>query len=268
MRDLIDKIQINMPFQLLMDQYLPLVLKEKINPEIGFTCFVLDTVTRNHIRDIADRISDAGLTVTLHAPFFDLRPGAIDRKIRDASIERLKQLFDIAPLFMPRSIVCHAAFDEKYYTGFEETWLSKSIDTWKGFIDIADDLNAIIALENVYEETPAYLARLFDAFGDTSSLRCCFDTGHCNTFSAVPVETWVDTIGHRIGEVHLHDNDGRSDAHAPVGDGTFPFHDFLKALVKKGISPIITVEPHTEKDLWRTLQNIGSMKLLTYFDGQ
>ncbi len=266
MRDIIDRVQINMPFQLLVDRYLPLVLEKRINPEIGFNCFVLDKFTRDEFRNIADRITGAGLTVTMHAPFFDLRPGAADAKVRDASIERLKQFFDLAPLFKPRSMVCHTNFEEKYYINLEEQWLENSIDTWSRFIDIAADLDAIIALENVYEESPAYPALLLDAFRDVPQIGYCFDTGHCNTFSTTPMEEWIEKIGHRIGEVHLHDNDGSADSHSPVGDGTFPFHDFLKILTKRGIRPIITLEPHTEEAFRHTLKNIKKMKLIQYLD--
>jgi sugar phosphate isomerase/epimerase len=266
MREIIEKVQINMPFHLLVDRYLPLVLEKRINPEIGFNCFVLDKFKGSEFRDIANRLADAGLTVTMHAPFFDLRPGAIDIKIREASIERLKQFFDLAPLFKPRSMVCHVAFEEKYYISTEEKWLENSIETWNRFIDIAADLDTVIALENVYEKSPIYPSRLLDAFKDVPQIGYCFDTGHCNAFSNAPVQEWMDKIGHRIGEVHLHDNDGSTDAHAPVGEGTFPFHEFLKILTEKGIRPILTLEPHTEETLWRTLTNIKEMRLLDYFN--
>ncbi|MBN2568055.1 MAG: sugar phosphate isomerase/epimerase [Deltaproteobacteria bacterium] len=266
MREIIDRVQINMPFQLLAERYLPIILEKKINPEIGFNCFVLDRFKKDEFKDIADRITDAGLTVTMHAPFFDLRPGAVDPKLRAASIERLKQFFDLAPLFRPRSMVCHAAFEEKYYINIEKDWLTNSVDTWSHFIDIAADLDSIIALENVYEESPLYPALLLDAFSDVQQIGYCFDTGHCNTFSSAPMEEWIDKIGLRIKEVHLHDNDGSSDAHDAIGDGTFPFHDFLNILSERGIRPIITLEPHTEKTLWRTLEKIKEMKLLKYLD--
>jgi len=266
MRDIIEKVQINMPFQLLVDRYLPLVLEKRINPEIGFDCFVLDKFKRDEFRDVADRITDAGLTITMHEPFFDLRPGAADPKLRTASIERLKQFFDIAPLFKPKSMVCHINFEEKYYVNLEEIWLENSIDTWSRFINIAADLDTVIALENVYEISPYYPGLLLDSFKNVPQIGHCFDTGHCNAFSHEPMEAWLNKIGHRIREVHLHDNDGTADYHDPVGDGTFLFYDFFKILKERGIDPIITLEPHTEETLWRTLENIKNMKLLKNLD--
>ena len=64
--------------------------------------------------ETAKLLADAGLKITFHAPFMDLRPGAMDDKIRRTSIDRIKQVFDLAPYFHPLKIVCHASFDERY----------------------------------------------------------------------------------------------------------------------------------------------------------
>jgi len=73
----------------------------------------------------------------------------------------------------------------------------------------------------------------------------------------------MDALGSRTGQIHLHDNNGSADEHNPVGDGTFPLSPgFFKLLKEKGARPIITLEPHTEEDLWHTLENIKHMGLL------
>ena len=111
MQEILKKVQIHIPFHLLRDKLLPLVIRKKINPEIGFNHTSLDRFQRDEFIKIADTLSDAGLTVTLHAPFMDLRPGAIDPKIRQVTIDRLQQVFDLAPYFHPRSIVCNPSLD-------------------------------------------------------------------------------------------------------------------------------------------------------------
>ncbi len=251
-----------MPFRMLVDEYLDIILKERINPEIGLDCFALDRFSRDEFRDVADLLHGAGLSITLHAPFFDLRPGAIDRKIRGVTMERLRQAFDLVPLFRPRSVVCHAAFDEKYYVSNEDVWLENSRDTWSRFIEIAAAAGTKIALENVYEGSPKFLSLLLDTFKGSQNICLCFDTGHFNAFSQSTLEEWMDALGSRTGQIHLHDNNGSADEHNPVGDGTFPFHRFFKLLKEKGARPIITLEPHTEEDLWHTLENIKHMGLL------
>jgi len=262
MKDMLGKVQVNMPFQMLIDGYLDTIRKERINPEIGLDCFVLDRFSRNEFCEVADAIHSAGLTVTLHAPFFDLRPGALDRKVREVTRERLRQVFDLVPCFRPSSVVCHAAFDERYYVSHEDQWLENSRGTLGGFIEAAAEMGTLIALENVYETSPLYLSLLLDTFRGSQNICFCFDTGHFNAFSRSSLEEWMDALGSRIGQIHLHDNHGSADEHLPVGEGTFPFSLFFELLKRESTRPIVTLEPHTEENLWRTLKNIRTMKLL------
>jgi len=264
MREILKKVQVNMPFRMLVDEYLDIILREKINPEIGLDCFALDRFSGSEFRDVADLLHDAGLSITLHAPFFDLRPGAVDRMVRDVTIERLRQVFDLVPFFRPRSVVCHAAFDEKYYVSNEDLWLENSRETWGRFIETATGMGTMIALENVYEGSPKFLGLLLDTFKESRNICLCFDTGHFNAFSSSKLEEWMDALGSRIGRIHLHDNDGFADDHLPVGEGTFPFLRFFELLKEKGVRPEVTLEPHTEEALWRTLENIRRMGLLDY----
>jgi sugar phosphate isomerase/epimerase len=266
MGNILKKVQVNMPFRLLVDRYLPLVIRERINPEIGLDCFALDAYGEKDFREIASRLSDAGLSITFHAPFFDLRPGSLDRRIRQVTIDRFRQVFDIASLYRPRTIVFHASFDIDYYVANEELWLENSRDTWSNLIPLAEELNTVIALENVYEHDPSMLSGLIRLLGPSDHIRMCFDTGHFNTFSKASLDEWLDETGFFIGEIHLHDNGGDGDRHVPVGEGTFPFHRFFRYLKDHDIRPVITLEPHTEEHMWRTLENIERLGLLELLD--
>jgi sugar phosphate isomerase/epimerase len=261
MQDILKKVQIHMPFHMLMDRYLPMVLKERIHPEISFSHETLDRFRPDDYRKVADTLLDAGLTTTIHAPFMDLRPGALDPKIRQATVGRLQQVFDLAPVFRPRSIVCHSSFDERYYVTTEALWLKNSIATWQPFLALAEAMDTLIALENVYETDPKLLKELLCSF--TSPHICfCFDTGHFNAFAKAPLEEWISQLGSLTGQLHLHDNHGTTDEHLPPGEGNFPFSDLLRKLRDMGLKPIITLEAHSEKHLWRSLENIKTMKLL------
>ena len=82
MREILKKIQVHIPFYRLHADLLPMVIREGINPEISFNHRDLDRFVEADFREIADRLTDAGLSVSFHAPFLDLRPGAIEPKIR------------------------------------------------------------------------------------------------------------------------------------------------------------------------------------------
>ncbi len=261
MHDILKIVQVHMPFHSLRDQFLPMVIKERINPEISFYHSTLDSFGKEDYVRVADQLLEAGLKVTFHAPFMDLRPGAVDPKIRQVTIDRLNQVFDLVPYFRPLSVVCHASFDKRYYVSSEHIWLKNSIGTWKEFVARAEDMNTIIALENVYEGDCQLLLLLLDAFS-SPHISFCFDTGHFNVFSTTTLEEWMDGIGHRIGQVHIHDNNGLADEHLPVGEGSFNFRQFFAMIREKVFNPIITLESHTERHLWQMLENIRAMNLL------
>jgi len=261
MREILQKIQVHVPYYLLREKMLPRVLREGINPEIGFNHRVLDRFQEADFRETAGRLADAGLSVTFHAPFMDLRPGAIDPRIRQVSLDRLKQVFDLIPWFRARSVVCHASFDEKYYSSIEEQWLENSLVTWRTLLECIQGTETIIALENVYERTPEPLKRLLNAL-DSPQVRFCLDTGHVNAFGGAPLGLWIETLGDLLGEIHIHDNHGTADEHLPVGEGSFPFRELFAMIRERKFKPILTVESHSEKDLQRMLESLQAMKLL------
>jgi sugar phosphate isomerase/epimerase len=249
-----------MPFHLLKERHLPMVLREGINPEISFNHATLDRYGRDDFRTVAGELRAAALSVTFHAPFLDLRPGALDPKIRQASVDRLRQVLDLVPLFAPRSVVCHPSFDKRYYVSGEKLWLENSIDTWQRLARCLEGTATMLALENVYETDPEQLALLLSAL-PSPPVGFCFDTGHFNAFARTPLPLWLEKLLPFLGQLHIHDNDGTSDAHLPVGDGTFPFAAFFATLRERGAAPLVTIEAHSEADLWRSLGNLRSFEL-------
>jgi len=265
MREILGKIHAHVPIRLLAGKVLPLVLRERIRPEIGISHIALDEIAREEFLRVADILRQEGLPVTIHAPFMDLRPGALDPRIRQVSSDRIGQALALAAYFRPRSVVCHASFDERYYVSAEEQWLENSVETWRRLLPAAEDAGTVICLENVYEKEPLQIRRLLEAVA-SPRLRFCFDTGHFNIFASAPLEQWIDEMGPWLGHVHLHDNSGARDEHLPVGEGTFPFPEFFARLRERSLRPILTVESHSERDLWRMLDNLEARKLLDGWD--
>lgn len=266
MQDVLKHLQVHIPFDQLSQKHLDKVLRERINPEIAFNCAILERFTDSEYAGIAQKLCGPDRSITFHGPFMDLRPGAVDPEIRHASLRRFLRVFEIAIHFRPRSIVFHPSYDEKYYVSSGRKWLENSIETWSKLLPLADQLDTRIALENVYESDPGWIGRLLDAF-PPDRVGFCFDTGHFNVFSRTPLEDWMDRLGHRLVEIHLHDNRGALDEHLPVGEGTFPFEKLFLFLRERKLRPILTVEAHTEKNLSKTLANIQDRGILEGLDG-
>ena len=262
MQDIVSKVHVHMPFHLL-PKYLEVILQKQLNPEIYFSHYALQNLDKTKCIETAKLFTGVGLKVTFHAPFMDLRPGALDDKIRQTSLDRIKEAFDLASYFHPLKVVCHPAFDDRYYVDCDDLWLESSIKTWTELIALAKDARTIIALENVYEKEPRILRRLFEALS-SDSICFCLDTGHFNVFSHMPLNIWMQELGKYLGHLHLHDNHGKADEHLPVGCGTFPFAELFKILRTIGATPSITLEAHDQDDLWDSMNNIKNMNLLDF----
>jgi sugar phosphate isomerase/epimerase len=264
MQDIVSLVHAHMPYHLL-PKYQEMILQQKLNLEIYFHHWALQNLDKSKCIETAKILTEAGLKITFHAPFMDLRMGALDDKIRQTSVDRIKQVFDLAPYFHPIKIICHASFDERYYVFVDDLWLENSVKTWKELIALAENNKTIIALENVYEKNPHILRRLFETLS-SGSICFCFDTGHFNVFSYEPLSVWLKEMGKYLGHLHLHDNLGHKDEHLPVGCGTFPFAELFQSLKKMKAKPTIALEAHNPDNLWKSINNMKNMELLGFLN--
>jgi len=250
MRGILGQIQVNVPFTMLYEKYLEGFVKDGLNPEIGLDASALERFSREDFTKVAKQLHERHLKITLHAPFMDLSPGSPDPAIEAATRHRFEQVLKLLPVFKPKTVVCHAGYEWKRYLYIREAWIAKSIKTWEWLGTRISDEGARLMLENTYEDGPDDIKVLFEEL-EKLNVGFCLDTGHQAAFGSSPLETWLQSLGHFIEQVHLHDNDGNEDAHLALGQGEIDFStlfDYLKANKKK--PPVITLEPHKEEDLW------------------
>ncbi|MGE5237421.1 MAG: sugar phosphate isomerase/epimerase family protein [Chloroflexota bacterium] len=248
------KAHIHVPFNKL-DEHFEFIARHRLNLEIYFGSDSLDALDTATLAGLRDRLGYSP-SLSLHAPFMDLSPGAVDSKVRRATIERFRHVLDIAETLRPKSIVFHSGYEKWKYALKIDTWLEKSIETWQPLNERAESLGAKIAIENVFEDDPENLASLMVQM-DSPNFGVCFDTGHCNLFSRVPLSKWMDMLGPYLIELHLHDNDGTADQHLPLGEGTFDFGSLFSAV--KGRNCIYTLEAHTPERVMRSAERLDSI---------
>jgi len=241
-----------------MDKYLDLFLHYGINPEIGLDAAFLEQADREAMEKVAHLFAKAGRTITLHGPFMDLAPGGLDERIREVSVSRMHETMELVPLFNARSVVFHAGYDDRRYHTQRQQWLARSQATWEPLTRRAEELGVVIHLENVYERTPDMILCLMEAIS-SENLGFCLDVGHMNAFAETPLVEWLSALGPYLKEIHLHDNIGKGDEHAPVGSGTAPFGELFQYLSDRRVKPVLTLEPHAEASLWRSLESLEQL---------
>jgi sugar phosphate isomerase/epimerase len=246
---------IHVPFDRI-DRHMDLILDNRLNLEIYFSSACLDSLTDSRLREVKSALV-YGPACSIHAPFMDLSPAALDSKIRTATIERIEQILHVAEEIKPLATVFHSGYEKWKYALDISLWLEKSLETWRPMNERFAAIGTKIGIENIFEDEPTNLRRLMEEM-DSDNFGICFDTGHCNLFTAVSLDRWLDELGRYIIELHLHDNDTTADQHFPPGDGSFDFERLFSRLGNKNI--IYTLEAHTQKHVFTSMERF---KILT-----
>ena len=235
--------------------HLEYIVANRINPEVFFSAQILDHIVWEELSAQAHILHAAGLATTIHAPFLDLNPGALDPSIRKVTHMRFQQVFQAAEQLKPRVIVFHPGYDELRYGGNRLDWLKNSIDFWSEFVPRAKETGSIIAMENIFEKEPSTLRALLEAIDDPF-FRHCFDVGHWNMFTTVTLEEWFAELGPFMAEAHLHDNNGETDEHLPPGEGQIDFNLLFELLKRSAPDAVYTIEAHTIERMERALKTL------------
>lgn len=252
---------VNAPWQALKTDYLDLFLEHGIQPEIGLEGACLYDEDLDEFRRVAAILQRHKLACTLHAPFFDLAPGALDPHILAASRDKLRRAFDLLEIFRPRSIVCHLQFEENKQGYKLGEWTAAALATWQQVLQTAASHKVPIMLENTYEQSPAAHKAILSQLNSPYA-RFCLDVGHLLSFSHSPWQEWLPTLSPWLGQLHLHDNHGEQDQHLAPGQGKFDFPALFQFLRHHDLHPLITLEPHSQEDLWQAFAYLEETELL------
>jgi sugar phosphate isomerase/epimerase len=253
-------IHATVPYPLLEDrETVRLLAAAGVGPEIYFTAGILDDLAADRAEAAASALREAGVSsLTFHAPFEELWPGARDEEARRLTVRRLRQAIAMARVFRPRGIVVHGGYFGWIYDHDSRRWIEPARRTFSEILETAEAEGVDLFLENVFDDVPDHLLRLRDVLGSARLGFCC-DPGHANLFSRLPVQKWIEAFGPALREMHLHDNRGRRDDHLPVGEGTINFRGVLWAVRDAGADPILTIEPHRHEHFHRGLSALRSI---------
>lgn len=255
---LVDRVQVNVPFPFLVNGYLARFLDKGLNPEIGLDAWSLGTYPPGTFRRIARAFEGAGRRLTIHGPFQDLAPGALDDLILTASRQRLRQAWRWLPVFRPEAVVCHLGYEDRHYLWDQENWLNRTAATYRELGVRAQTSGIRVMLENVYEQDPGLIREAVQRIG-LANVRVCLDVGHLNAFGGGDFKSWLETLWPVIGHLHLHDNLGARDDHLALGTGSVPLEFVLSFLAGRGARPLITLEPHQEDSLTPSLKYLADI---------
>lgn len=187
------------------------------------------------LQAVRGQLKQAGIAETafgsraiFHGPFTEIIPASIDHRVVELGMERLQEAYRAAERLGIRRMVVHTGFVPLLY--FKEWHQEKSLDFWRRYMaDKPRDFRLYI--ENVFEDEPLMMRRLIEALDD-SRIQVCLDIGHANAMTdrAYSVLDWIAVLGPLIGHFHLHNNDGGSDQHGSLDQGSMDMDRILDAI--------------------------------------
>ena len=190
-----------------------------------------------------------------HAPFAELAPCAIDPLVRQVTEKRYRQAVDLARELGVRRLVIHGGFVPQVY--FPEWYVEQSVLFWRDFLrQLPQDMT--VALENVMEPDETMLLEILRQV-DSPQLKLCLDLGHANTAaSRKPPVQWLRACAPYLSHVHLHNNDGVRDLHAPLDQGAMDIAGLLGELSALCPRATVTLELGTcrQSVQWLAAQNL------------
>lgn len=226
--------------------------------EAGFGKIELWAMTPNfdagdegRLESLKGWMADLSLTASsFHAPFYadlsDARQGrwlSLAAPDADARADALQKTIQAIRAFRPlgaRIAVLHPSAPGKAGDGDTCEALEESIAR---LLPLAEALDAVLALENIpsalgrAEPLAGFVARL-----DHPRLKICIDTGHALITEGEKTQNAIERLAPLCAATHLHDNDGRNDAHLIPGEGAFEWPSFFAALDARGYPGTLALE--------------------------
>lgn len=182
----------------------------------------LDTEREQTDRNVQEKVRYTDRCL-LHGPYSELFPSAVDPLVRQVAEHRFLQTMEAARQYGAAKVILHGGFNGKLF--FFYWFLEQSVKFWREFAPKIPE-GITVCIENVLETEPEMLTDIVRQV-DAPNIRICLDVGHANAYSHVSPMEWVERCGKLISHFHLHNNDGTSDAHGPLFQGSIPMAQLL-----------------------------------------
>ena len=160
------------------------------------------------------RYQTTGLATSVHGCFIDVNPASSDCEYRKLSKIRCRQSCEAAVSLGAKNVVFHSSCFPFLRGAYLEGWAALSADFYE---ELVETYNLNIFIENSPDIDPGPIKMLMDII-QSQKIGVCLDIGHAN-YSNSSIDEWFETIGDKIGYMHLSDNMGVYDDHMALGDG-------------------------------------------------
>lgn len=183
-----------------------------------------------------------------HAPFPCSKN---DAEYNEMIWHRICRSIEIAGIVGAKCIVVHPMHHLPYIENTEKL-KEMNMEFYRSLAPYAKAAGVRIALENMWQRdaekkivvSACSRTKEFADWIDTLNDDCftaCLDLGHCGLYGFDAAEM-IKGLGHRLGALHVHDNDYQSDSHTAPYLGKMHWDTICEALAQTGYKGDLTLE--------------------------
>ena len=170
------------------------------------------------------------MTFSIHAPICDINIASLNERVRETSVTEILNMVEYAVNMGMRTVTFHPGLYSLAVPDMEDRAIFNAKRSIRTLDRISEEYGVILAVENM-PSMPFMLGHTaleMSELVEGTNMPICFDIGHANTTGQI--DDIIDSLGDRFVNIHIHDNDGTSDQHSTIGEGTIDFEHVLKKL--------------------------------------
>lgn len=231
-------------------RHLDRLVEEGLGLEVTLydTEWLLNLDRTTAIRRLGDDLAGRGVPVSVHAPIFDLNPGSLDPVIRKHTRRCWERAIGVSGALGARQINFHTGYLPLLPPSTFPGWLAQSLEVWERVVELVSDAGMTLLLENMFEPTPQLLLDLRSQL-EPRYVGFTFDVAHAHIYGTVAPDSWWPALGDAVREVHLHDTDGFSDDHLPIGEGALEWRGIFEDIFRFAPNATRVIEMPVEEGL-------------------
>ena len=193
----------------------------------------------SRLREFGQALADSGLcTHTVHLPFYPSVPDLLERgetwsviapdpADRRVAIQGMAEGLHAAAALGAEGAVLHLGWPKDVWTSETQALADSAVAE---LLPIAKKCGVKLLLENIISNgtRAGALVQLLNRVDPHEEAGICLDLGHAHVLGGVLAE--LEDALPRLDHLHVHDNDGKKDAHLAPGQGSIPWAEVLKKL--------------------------------------
>lgn len=218
-----------------------------------------------HLRkeELASSLLSLDATYSIHTPVWDVNLTSENAHMRQAAMDAYRESIRFARMLDAKHVVIHPGFC--YAPVFDKAVArQRARQAIESLLEFNRDYGQLLLIENVGNpSTSIFSQQEYAAFLDglPGEAGYLLDVGHAY------INRWdlgqlIPQLGDRLHALHLHDNDGGSDAHLPISSGSVDWEALFHTLSRQADRLHLVLEYNIGTPLARVKEGVQMIQSL------